>query len=621
MHGARAGVIPVVNDTVWAIDVPGTTDGDPARAYGARLAALAAGQEAPTLAEAPVVTAAAGPAIASVSPTSASAGTGNHGHDHRDGLRHEGLTPVVRRCRVHLPVLLVDGLRPRARRASRTTADNANDIVSWTDTRIQVRVPTAKMSDGYDGSAGSGMVWVVTDAGATSAASPFAVTFGYGKISWASAPTFVVNNNCPGVTSASTAVANAAATWNAAVSGSILPVRQRRNHHEHRDRQRRRQPDLLAALERVLVGHPGGHDLVVCGSTITECDVKFNSGFTWTTGTASGSAHNVEAIMLHEFGHWLNLRDLYGYYTGYPSDSGKVMFGYSGAGFGNLNRRASPRATSPGPVYLRRRDGTPTPTPTATATPIPTTPVPQAPCPAAHVLPAQVEVENFDAGGEGVAYHDVESENLGTDEMRPRRGGRYRDERRRYRRLLCPGRRILNCSVDTTSGGEPTLTLRAANPMPRPRRSGSTSGRRPDLRRRDRFDGRLDGYGSFLTTLPFLRAGTSTHRLRGVDRINLDWLRLTRPVTTPTTTATPTPTVTATTLPTTVPDDAGGCAGPRRCRSADGPERGRAIRGRQRQQRRGDLADVVLLFNQLAWIGANEPPAAFDFNANGRIDF
>ncbi len=36
---------------------------------------------------------------------------------------------------------------------------------------------------------------------------------------------------------------------------------------------------------------------------------------------------------------------------------------------------------------------------------------------------------------------------------------------------------------------------------------------------------------------------------------------------------------------------------------------------------RADFADVVLYFNQMAWIAANEPLAAFDCNGNGRIDF
>jgi PKD repeat protein len=34
-----------------------------------------------------------------------------------------------------------------------------------------------------------------------------------------------------------------------------------------------------------------------------------------------------------------------------------------------------------------------------------------------------------------------------------------------------------------------------------------------------------------------------------------------------------------------------------------------------------DFADVVLYFNQITWIEANEPIAAFDLNGNGRIDF
>ncbi len=36
---------------------------------------------------------------------------------------------------------------------------------------------------------------------------------------------------------------------------------------------------------------------------------------------------------------------------------------------------------------------------------------------------------------------------------------------------------------------------------------------------------------------------------------------------------------------------------------------------------RKDFADVVLYFNQMSWIGANEPIPAFDYNGNGRVDF
>ncbi len=36
---------------------------------------------------------------------------------------------------------------------------------------------------------------------------------------------------------------------------------------------------------------------------------------------------------------------------------------------------------------------------------------------------------------------------------------------------------------------------------------------------------------------------------------------------------------------------------------------------------RRDFADIVLYFNQMTWIAANEPTVPFDFNANGRVDF
>ncbi len=36
---------------------------------------------------------------------------------------------------------------------------------------------------------------------------------------------------------------------------------------------------------------------------------------------------------------------------------------------------------------------------------------------------------------------------------------------------------------------------------------------------------------------------------------------------------------------------------------------------------RKDFADVVLFFNQMTWISANEPVSLFDYNGNGRIDF
>jgi PKD repeat protein len=36
---------------------------------------------------------------------------------------------------------------------------------------------------------------------------------------------------------------------------------------------------------------------------------------------------------------------------------------------------------------------------------------------------------------------------------------------------------------------------------------------------------------------------------------------------------------------------------------------------------RADFNDVVLYFDQMSWIDANEPIPLFDYGSNGRIDF
>jgi PKD repeat protein len=76
------------------------------------------------------------------------------------------------------------------------------------------------------------------------------------------------------------------------------------------------------------------------------------------------------------------------------------------------------------------------------------------------------------------------------------------------------------------------------------------------------------------------------------------------------------PTVTSTVIPTVtqvvlVPGGAGAPGDP------NGDGKYDDVNGNGRK----DFADVTLYFNQMTWIGANEPVAAFDFNGNGRIDF
>ncbi|MDD5186954.1 MAG: PKD domain-containing protein [Methanoregula sp.] len=224
---------------------------------------------------------------------------------------------------------------------------NSNDIVSWTDTQIVVKVPTGYTSDGYSGSASSGYLCIYTDAATGNVVKPFAVTFGYGKQKWQAPASYYIN---PGsVAGATSAIQNAGNTWNNQIYGSIFRFNN-------------------AGTTGSTVFGRNGQSLIFFGPSsdfssnpnviawasswtssgyITEADVEFNSGFSWTTGTATGTQMNVETIVLHEMGHWLFLKDLYGWlpeynsaYSSYPSDLSpekKVMFGYNGPSIGNQN--------------------------------------------------------------------------------------------------------------------------------------------------------------------------------------------------------------------------------------------------------------------------------------------
>ena len=59
---------------------------------------------------------------------------------------------------------------------------------------------------------------------------------------------------------------------------------------------------------------------------ILECDIEFQDYYTWSS-TGEAGKYDVQNIGTHEFGHTLNLGDLYG-----SGDTEKAMYGYSSAG-------------------------------------------------------------------------------------------------------------------------------------------------------------------------------------------------------------------------------------------------------------------------------------------------
>ena len=243
-------------------------------------------------------------------------------------------------------------------------SSNSNDIVSWSDTRIVVRVPIGVTADGYQGGASSGFVFVYTDGGASSAKKPFSVTFSYGKRKWASPASFYINPGSGG-SARLTAIQNALQTWNAAIPGSSFRLDYRGTSSSTRFGR-----DSQNLISFGPASDFAGEDGVIAWTStwtdasgrIVEADVECNSQWAWTTGTASGNTMNVEAIVLHELGHTLALRDLYGWAPGYPSDVGKVMFGYNNDQFGNKNLKTLHESDRAGIRYIYGGATAPPPT-------------------------------------------------------------------------------------------------------------------------------------------------------------------------------------------------------------------------------------------------------------------
>jgi PKD repeat protein len=185
------------------------------------------------------------------------------------------------------------------------------------------------------------------------------------------------------------------------------------------------------------------------------------------------------------------------------------------------------------------------PTPTVTA-------VPEAPYPTEHVLPVKIEAEHFDAGGEGVAYHDLEPSNLGNNKIL-RTGEGVDIETAGGVTDVCFVRagEFLNYSVDTTAADDFTLALRAANPEATTKAvrvylDGAPAGQVPI--------GPTGGWTAYREFSASARLALPPGRhvvtiaFEGVNRLNFDWLSLAAAA--PTATPTPTPNATDAVTPT-----------------------------------------------------------------------
>ena len=206
-------------------------------------------------------------------------------------------------------------------------------IVSWSDTQIKAYVPVAIISDAlnpgpYSYSAASGPVAVYKN-GSLYSFTPFTVTFGYGQSKWSGTnPTVPYRVNEGGVSGRLTAIQAATNSWsNAGASFSF-------SYGGTTSATTIGQNGVNEVLWQDLpTGVLGAASHWTSGSTITECDFAFNTDYTWSTASTCPSGQfDVQSIGVHELGHWLNLRDLYGDKAGYPQDTAKIMYGYSSSG-------------------------------------------------------------------------------------------------------------------------------------------------------------------------------------------------------------------------------------------------------------------------------------------------
>ena len=207
----------------------------------------------------------------------------------------------------------------------------SSDIDLWSDTQIKARVPVMYesffpgFSCGYPEAAASGPFYVCKDNNVWSNFMPRATTFGYGGAKWpGNKPIVDYLVDTGGVSGRLAAIRAAADTWNEA--GATF----RFNYAGS--------PADLDGSNRVQwASLPEGclaqAEIYYMYNSILFADITFNDAYSWSTEPTCGDGkYDLQSIAAHEFGHWLNLTDLYGECSGYPQDVDKIMFGRGSPG-------------------------------------------------------------------------------------------------------------------------------------------------------------------------------------------------------------------------------------------------------------------------------------------------
>jgi hypothetical protein len=194
-------------------------------------------------------------------------------------------------------------------------------VVSWSDTSIVCRVPMGSVA-GSDAPS-SGPLHVTTGDGQTSNDVQFSVIFAFDRSQWAVRDCAYRVDTRFQTRGLAAAVAAATETWD--VAGT--PFR-------FVDGGKTSAPAVLRDGYNDITwagGLPAGYSALTStytvGSCIVEADTKLSTSVSWGDGSTNSLTTDLQTIVLHELGHWVGLRDLYGH-----TDTGKTMYGVRGGG-------------------------------------------------------------------------------------------------------------------------------------------------------------------------------------------------------------------------------------------------------------------------------------------------
>lgn len=235
-------------------------------------------------------------------------------------------------------------------------------ILSWSDSSIVATVPMG---------ASSGPVIVTTVTG-DSNGYQFGVTFGYMGVKWPGVSprvSYRVNSNTPDTTLEELAVKSAASTWSTVAGADFQFIYAGTSSATQYS---------LNGVNEVLWRNLGTTGTVSVTYTwfdgsgnIVEFDTELNDSYTWSDVGVPG-AYDILNTATHELGHALGLKDLYGD-IGSPNDTEKTMYGIVATQ--ETKKKTLEAGDQAGIIWLYPASVVPTPTPTPTPVPTPT-PIP-----------------------------------------------------------------------------------------------------------------------------------------------------------------------------------------------------------------------------------------------------